>query len=232
MKSLDLTGQKFQLLTIIKRSPSKDGKATYWLAKCACGGEKIARASEFKRGSFISCGCLLRQEKDDISGHRFGRLIAIESIGSVRRRRIWRCACDCGSVTEVTKENLKSGNTVSCGCHNDEVRRTRLTTHGQSNTALYGIWCGMKTRCENSEREDWPLYGGRGISVCPRWQTFENFALDMGPRPSEKHSIDRINVDGNYEPSNCRWATAQEQAQNKRPKNSVSSEADKPQAIA
>lgn len=111
--------------------------------------------------------------------------------------------------------NLRHGHTSSCGCRRVAAgKRNRI--HGRTDTPEFKIWTGVLTRCENPRCEAYPRYGGRGIEVCERWQTFENFLADMGPRPSADHSIDRIENDGNYEPGNCRWATDAEQNQNTR----------------
>jgi hypothetical protein len=148
---------------------------------------------------------------DDISGRRFNRLVAIERIG-----KKWLCICDCGNEKLFNPSNLKRGLTKSCGCFNKELCRTKAKrTHGKSLTTEYKIWQGMHQRCGNPNDKNYPDYGARGISVCERWSEFEFFYEDMGQRPVGL-SIDRKNNDGNYEPSNCRWATPAEQNSNKR----------------
>lgn len=132
-------------------------------------------------------------------------------------RPLWHCECSCGNTAIISSNALSIG-TRSCGCVQLEYARNRSRTHGMAFTPVYASWNGMRDRCLNPNNQDYHHYGGRGIAVCERWKdSFENFYADMGDKPSIKHSLDRINNDGNYEPSNCRWATQQEQVRNRRP---------------
>lgn len=161
--------------------------------------------------------------KIDRVGQRFGALTVVAHSHSVFRSsrhgsyQFWRCRCDCGVESVVLASNLTKGNTTSCGCRSSRLTLgDRNTTHGMSETATYGGWSAMRDRCSQRTHSEWPRYGGRGVSVCERWDSFENFLQDMGERPSAAHSIDRWpNRSGNYEPGNCRWATHQQQARNK-----------------
>ena len=126
---------------------------------------------------------------------------------------MWLCQCDCGKEVIVRGASLTTGNTKSCGC----LTTANAVTHGKSRTDEYKAWGTMLQRCTNPRATGFDRWGGRGITVCERWRrSFENFLVDLGPKPSPQHSIDRINNDGNYEPGNCRWATKQEQIWNSR----------------
>lgn len=143
-----------------------------------------------------------------VEGKRFGRLTPLHNLGSR-----WLCQCDCGCQVVLTASRLTSGHTESCGCLHRAVCRFRLTTHGRSKDPIYRTWASMWNRCTNPNSADFAGYGARGICVCRRWKSFENFLEDMGERPFGK-SLDRIKTNKGYCPSNCRWATGIEQAQN------------------
>jgi len=140
---------------------------------------------------------------------KFGKLTTIEYLGKSK----WKCLCDCGNFTEVHSQSLRTGNTKSCGC----LKIEKATKHGYVGTPIYRCYNSMKNRCYNINNPSYSDYGGRGIKVCERWKdSFNNFLVDMGERPSKDYSIDRIDNDGNYEPNNCKWSTAKEQNRNNR----------------
>lgn len=156
----------------------------------------------------------------DIRGERFGRLVAVAFAGVGHNGSSqWECLCDCGQTTITSVKYLRSGETTSCGCRRQEILASRgkdSWRHGGSKTPLYMVWANMIARCERESSTHYRNYGGRGIKVCPRWRkSFAAFAADMGPRP-DGLTLDRIDTNGNYEPSNCRWATPKEQVANTR----------------
>jgi len=148
----------------------------------------------------------------DLTGQRFGRLTVLGYCGRNRFENIeWLCRCECGNETVKTTSSLVSGRTVACGCYNAS------RTHGKAGTTEYQTWSAMIQRCTTPGHKAYPDYGGRGIKVCARWRrSFQNFLDDMGPRPGKEYSLDRIDNDGDYEPSNCRWTTQLEQMNNRR----------------
>lgn len=163
----------------------------------------------------------------DIAGRRFGRWVVKSKGDTVCGKVKWNCVCDCGASSMVDGGSLGRGVSTSCGCQRDEETARRNFKHGVTtgcHTAqpprTYNCWRNMKARCQNPKNHKYPIYGGRGISVCEKWQTFAGFFEDMGECPP-KHSIDRINNDGNYEPGNCRWAGVEQQMSNQSTNNNL-----------
>jgi len=152
----------------------------------------------------------------DLTGQRFMRLEVKAYAGGGR----WFCICNCGHIVKARAGDLKRGDTKSCGCLKKEISARIRTTHGYGSRinikSEYGIWNQMHQRCKNPKHRYYSNYGGRGIRVCERWQKFENFLADIGPRPSLNHSLDRIDGNKGYEPGNVKWATKTEQARNQR----------------
>lgn len=172
--------------------------------------------------------------KIDLTGKRYGKLTVLEysHTDPKSRKSYWKCKCDCGSTKVICASNLRSGNTSSCGCGEDENREVLMKEfynehfrHGQSYTRIHRTWAHMKERCENPKSKDYALYGGRGISVCEEWSkpggfdAFFKWAMDNGY--NDELTIDRKDPNGNYEPSNCRWETPEKQANNRRTNRSI-----------
>lgn len=159
--------------------------------------------------------------REDWIGKRFGRLTILDVLKGTAPEfhKIAVVKCECGVEKTCCLRDAERGAVQSCGCQGRENRRKSVMTHGMAMPGRiapeYRSWCAMFTRCTNPRHKDWMSYGGKGIKVCNRWRSFELFLADMGKRPSHKHSLDRIDYDGDYEPSNCRWATPEEQANNK-----------------
>lgn len=211
-KKNDLAGQRFGYLIAERENGRSKNGNILWFCACDCGGRVTASADALRFNKKRDCGCRnLRKVHDrEMIGQKFGRLLIIRRALPDGDQARWECLCDCGNVVTVRGGPLRGGHTRSCGCKN-------ATTHGMSKTSLYRNWSDMKRRCLDPKNKAYSYYGGRGITVCSPWRrSFEEFYRDVGDKPGPEYTLDRIDSDGNYEPNNIRWATPQEQRDNKK----------------
>jgi hypothetical protein len=202
---IDLTGKRFGHWVVRAYA----GRA-HWSCLCDCGALVDVRGTSLREGRSKSCGCRLLI---DLTGKRFGRWTVV----AYARGQKWHCVCDCGTRRVVRGQCLRTGESRSCGCLHKELVKARHTKHGMCGSREYHSWQSMKARCLNPNNPNYEKYGGRGIRPCEEWLPFVPFFADMETRPPGC-SLDRIDVNGNYEPSNCRWADAKQQARNQRPR--------------
>lgn len=233
-KTVSLIGKRSERLVVTSYSHKDEKyKQRYWNCVCDCGNTIKVNTSDFNKGSTRSCGCLKKESLSkngkkgmvDLTGQKINRWFVKgkDEIKSKNNRVYWNCVCDCGKEKSILAYNLKKGLSKSCGCIRDEVAKlTQLKaaksniTHGYSHTALYKKYRSMMERCYREKNENYINYGGRGINVCTEWRTFEGFlkwSLDNGYQSGL--SIERIDVNKDYCPENCKWITIKEQQSNK-----------------
>lgn len=219
-KCIDLTGQRFGKLVVLRRDEEKkdSNHRVFWICQCDCGNIVSIPSQNLRRGYTKSCGCMKR---NDITGKRFGRWTVIKKDKKIGRIQTYFCQCDCGNTSIIPQSNLTTGKTKSCGCLQKELLSKRVKKHGMRNSRLYDIHANMKSRCYNKNNPRYASYGGRGISICDEWlnpnsgfENFHNWAMANGY--SDELTIDRMNVNGDYCPDNCRWSDQETQKNNQR----------------
>ena len=205
------------ILEKVKVIQKRSSVFAHYLCRCECGTERIVRADGLRNGRSSQCRACRDKERyiniDAMIGTKIGRWQVLSGIKNKngRQNRAVLCKCECGLEQIIDASTLKTGKTKSC--HMCNVKK-----HGMEGTPTYNTWRCMKRRCYNKKNHNYHLYGGRGIKICERWHTFENFYEDMGKKP-EGLQIDRTNNDGHYEPLNCRWVTPKQNSNNRRKKS-------------
>lgn len=210
----------FGMLTTIKPLTGSKGGAQ-WFCQCECGNKVVANESALKNHRMTSCGCK-RTKVPALLGKQFGRLLVLyRTVDNPDGKTQWVCLCECGNGYPATVRTLMHGSEVpSCGCYKSEVAAQKATKHGLVGTPLHRIWTHMRDRCNNPGDKRYFDYGGRGITVCERWNDretgLEAFVADMGSTYKSGLQLDRIDNDGPYSPDNCHWVTSKENNRNRR----------------
>lgn len=220
MRTEDLTGREYGYFTVLGFDRSVGGKR-YWNCRCICGNTRSVMTSCLINGRIKSCGCMNKTNRIDLTGQRFGRLVVLSQFPTEKGEALkWECVCDCGNSVVVTGSALRYGTTRSCGCLRAEHEAPKEDAYHRQR--LYGVWAGMMQRCFYEKHKEYHIYGGRGITVCNEWKdyaVFRDWAYANGydeNHDTKSCSLDRIDVNGNYCPDNCRWVDMKTQSRNTR----------------
>lgn len=236
MAYIDISGQRFGRLVALKkgdgRRTSGGAHKTTWVCRCDCGAVCEVDGQKLRKGHTTSCGCLKHENKgssfEDLTGKKFGRLTVVGFLPQEERSSptyCWRCVCDCGKEVFGNAAKMKSGVQVSCGCYRNEMIGNLNKKYEYSNKRLYGVYKSMLSRCYDENHREYHNYGGRGIKVCDEWlgefgyDAFAKVAYAKGyDANAEFHecTLERIDVNGDYEPNNICWITNQQQQENRR----------------
>ena len=230
---IDLTGKRFGKWTVLHRDIEKKSSNVYWVCQCDCGTVKSVNGTTLRRGMSASCGCdsgRLYSEKKmhNLTGLQFGKLTVLGRLPHEPHKPLrWECQCDCGNIVYIKTANIYKQR--SCGCAGRETRKKnfldKAERFGSSKDRLYRVWLGMRYRCFYQKDKYYMDYGGRGITICDEWlgpEGYTNFRLWAyqngydDTASFQQCTLDRIDVNGNYEPTNCRWVDIKSQANNKR----------------
>lgn len=223
MQHADLTGTKFGKLTVLRFAGVDKRRQALWEVRCDCGRVVVALAHKMRLGAKKSCGCSAANTPLALEGQKFGRLTVISKVAERAASRAvqWLTRCDCGKEVVASGPRLKFGHVTSCGCASRDFAAVLNRIHGKSKDPVYrrtySAWQALRARCNKVNGVGYANYGGRGIKCCERWNSFEAFLEDMGVCPPGL-TIERVDNDGNYEPTNCIWADMVTQNKNKRPR--------------